>query len=148
MRGRFPDRELPGPAGSAEWQTLLSLNRAYLDLRQEWEAACAATAGLYVWAEGMDGYTESEPYRHHVAAIDAVAALAYDHQRRIGEVTWRYASAAVALGSAVMGAGRGPRGVDGRGGLPRRPPRLRRAPLGLWAGPSWCGAVGANSGAL
>jgi hypothetical protein len=102
MRGRFPDRELPGPVSAVEWQTLLSLNRAYLDLRQEWEAACAATASLYVPADGIDGYSESEPYRHHVAAIDAVAALAYDHQRRIGEVTWRYTSAAVVLGAAVM----------------------------------------------
>jgi hypothetical protein len=93
---------VPGPVSAVEWQTLLSLNRACLDLRQEWEAACAATSGLYTRADAVDDYTESEPYRHHVAAIDALTSLAYIHQRRIGEVTWRYASAAVVLGAAVM----------------------------------------------
>lgn len=102
MRERFPGRAVPGPVSSVEWQTLLSLNRACLDLREEWETACAATGGLYVRADAIDGYTESVPYRHHVAAIDAVASLAYTNQRRIGEITWRYASAAVVLGAAAM----------------------------------------------
>jgi hypothetical protein len=101
VRG-FPDRELPGPVKLGGVADAVVAQPCASGLRQEWEAACAATAGLYMQADAIDGYTESEPYQHQVAAIDAATALAYDHQRRIAEITWHYASAAVVLGAAVM----------------------------------------------
>lgn len=102
MSGRFPGLAVPGPVSPVEWQALWSLNRVCVDMEQEWEAACTVTAGLGVKTDMIDNYTPSDPYRHHVAAIDAVYALALTSERRIGEIAWRYASAAVVLGAAVM----------------------------------------------
>ena len=45
-------------------------------------------------------------------AVDAVYAQVLINQRRIGEIAWRYASAAVVLGAAVMD-----RLLDGRPAL-------------------------------
>ncbi|MFI9240824.1 hypothetical protein [Streptomyces sp. NPDC053079] len=42
--GLFPELTELGPLSEHEWEALRSLNRAYVDLRQEWESACAAQA--------------------------------------------------------------------------------------------------------
>ncbi|MCO8308845.1 hypothetical protein [Streptomyces sp. RKCA744] len=85
-----------------EWETLRSLNRACVDLQQEWEAARAQTGRAMTRLEVAEGYTENREFRYHVAAVDAACEPAAQYERRISEITWRYASASVLLGITVL----------------------------------------------
>ncbi|MGW7688379.1 Tn3 family transposase [Streptomyces asiaticus] len=81
-----------------EWETLRSLNRACVDLEQEWEAARVQAGRAAARSEVAEGYTEDSEFRYHVAAVDEACEPAAQYERRISEITWRYASASVLLG--------------------------------------------------
>lgn len=102
MGSRFPDLVELGPLTATEWDTLRSLNRAYIDLRQEWETARAVSGRLMAKVELTEGYTEDSPYQHHLEAVDAACSHAIVFEQRIGEIAWHHASAAVVLGMTVL----------------------------------------------
>ncbi|MFJ9008886.1 hypothetical protein [Streptomyces canus] len=92
-----------GPVTAHEWRTLRSLNQAYVDLRHEWEAACVHADGLMVKLEVTEGYADPDRrYRHHLAALHELHRPADAYERQASALAWRYASAAVVLGMAVM----------------------------------------------
>lgn len=95
---RFPDLQDLGPLSGVEWETLRSLNRACVDLEQEWEAARVQAGRAAARSEVAEGYTEDSEFRYHVAAVDEACEPAAQYERRISEITWRYASASVLLG--------------------------------------------------
>ncbi|MFI2241202.1 hypothetical protein [Streptomyces chrestomyceticus] len=91
------------PVTAHEWQTLLSLNRAYVDMRHAWEAACCLTDGLMTKMELTAGYVgDDQRYPHHLAALKEMLQPANTYEWQVGALTWRYASAAAVLGMAVM----------------------------------------------
>ncbi|WP_223864702.1 hypothetical protein [Streptomyces sp. 5-10] len=85
-----------------EWQTLRSLNRACGDLQQEWAAVRVQYGRAMTRVEVAEGYTEDSEFRYHAEAMDAVCEPAAHYERRISEITWRYASASVVLGITVL----------------------------------------------
>ena len=99
---RFPDLRDLGPLSGVEWETLRSLNRACVDLEQEWEAARAQAGRAITRSEVAEGYTEDSEFRYHVAAVDEACEPAAQYERRISEITWRYASASALLGITVL----------------------------------------------
>ncbi|WP_438453291.1 hypothetical protein [Streptomyces asiaticus] len=99
---RFPDLQDLGPLSEVEWETLRSLNRACVDLEQEWEAARVQASRAMTRLEVAEGYTEDGGFRYHVAAVDEVSEPAAQYERQISEITWRYASASALLGITVL----------------------------------------------
>ncbi|MGW7617495.1 hypothetical protein ACWGLG_16840 [Streptomyces antimycoticus] len=99
---RFPDLRDLGSLSGVEWETLRSLNRACVDLQQEWEAARVQTGRAMARMEVTEGYTEHSRFRYHAAAMDAAYDPAAQYERRISEITWRYASASMLLGITVL----------------------------------------------
>jgi hypothetical protein len=100
--GRFPDLGDLGPLGPEEWRALRSLNRAYVDLGQEWESARAQSERLSVKVDLIEGYAGTAAPAHHLAAMHEVCGQAIGYEERVGAAAWRYASAAAVLGMAVM----------------------------------------------
>ncbi|MFQ6199789.1 hypothetical protein [Streptomyces sp. NPDC000405] len=108
MGAFFPELKELGPVGEAEWETLRSLNRAYTDLRGEWESARARTFGLMTKLELLKDYTALD---HYLDAVHEAYHAACAYERQISASTWRYASAAAVLGVMVtdrLAAGRPP----------------------------------------
>ncbi|MCC2274906.1 hypothetical protein LKL35_05575 [Streptomyces sp. ET3-23] len=99
---RFPMVMKLGSVSTEEWQALRSLNRAYVDLSQEWESARAVAGGLMAKVELTEDYTQQGPYRHHLWAVNEACSKAIAYEEQIGVIAWRYASAAAVLGMTVL----------------------------------------------
>lgn len=99
---RFPDLKVLGPLSEVEWQALRSLGRACVDVCAEWDIACTASAGLVTRLDLVEDYAGQGPFLHHVVAVREVWRQASVHERRMGEIAWRYVSAAVVLGAEVL----------------------------------------------
>ncbi|MCZ4102938.1 hypothetical protein [Streptomyces sp. H39-C1] len=101
MSPRFPDLKDLGLLSSEESGALRCLNRAHVELRGEWECAHALTRRLLAKADLEEGYTGQGPTPHHQLAARAASSAAVAYERTIGEITWRYASAATVLGITI-----------------------------------------------
>lgn len=101
MSPRFPDLKDLGLLSSEESRALQCLNRAHVELRGEWECARALTRRLMAKADLEEGHTGQGPTPHHQLAARAASSAAAAYERSIGEITWRYASAATVLGITV-----------------------------------------------
>ncbi|MGA5135102.1 hypothetical protein ACPCTO_35500 [Streptomyces olivoreticuli] len=115
MGAFFPELKKLGPVKEAEWETLRSLNRAYTDLRGEWESAKALTGNLMTKLELVKDYTEHTPFDHHAEALHEAYHFAHAYEREISATTWRYASAGAVLGVMVaerLASGRPPLRTD------------------------------------
>ncbi|MGW2328241.1 hypothetical protein ACWC5C_21080 [Streptomyces sp. NPDC001700] len=99
---RFPDLRELGPLSVLEWETLRSLNRACVDLRQEWKSACTQIGRAATRMELTEDYAQHSGFFHHLEAVNAAYEAASDYEWRVSRITWRYASASALLGIRVL----------------------------------------------
>ncbi|MFI9781111.1 hypothetical protein ACIHCV_41915 [Streptomyces sp. NPDC051956] len=99
---RFPNVNALGPVSALEWDTLHALNLAYIQAHAQWDATLAASRVLSAQMEMAEGWNLGDAAPYHREAVDDLARLASRHDDQMAAVAWRYASAGLVLGMAVL----------------------------------------------
>lgn len=98
----FPAFTDPGPLTEPEIEALRSLHVTLQDMRHEYQSALALTERCYRLGENAEVYTHGRALSHHPEALHLLGGLADHFERGVGLLTWRYAAAAVVLGTGIL----------------------------------------------
>ncbi|MFC7831018.1 hypothetical protein [Streptomyces sp. NPDC057375] len=111
----FPHFTGRGPITQLEVEALRSLYTASLHLRQEYDAAFNRSLTHYRLGDIAEDNARGKAFTHHHDVLRKMASAAERYEREVGMLAWQHASAAVQLGTRVLGRlvhGQAPLGVD------------------------------------
>lgn len=98
----FPLFTEAAPLTSLEVEALRSLHVTLQDLRHAYESALTLTGRSFRLEENARVYTQGRALTHHPDALHRLSLLASGYERGVGLLAWRYASAALVLGTSIL----------------------------------------------